>query len=318
MRGIRIVFGVLALSFTLTAAYPSTAQQSREKLNGLVQQLQSDPGNQDLRKQIIQLANAIVPRPTVPDQFYFLVGEASSDFQVARGQRDYARSIDEFQKASLQAPWVGSVYLDLGKAQELAGLHADAVTSLQFYLLATPNARDRDEVKTWILEDQGAAAADARRASEAPETSEQMPSISRDWGTQQAGEESFIGSLNGAKYVHEEVCGGTKSVMIEGDRARIETHLFDCRRDGTAIRQLESKTWSNPIIGRRTELTNWPPSTCAHLFGTADCGTAFTINNRFAELDFYAGGEKVTPSQIEQIKQTAQWDVSPEIYNRVQ
>jgi tetratricopeptide (TPR) repeat protein len=62
----------------------------------------------------------------------------------------YKRAIAEFESAANTAPWLSLAYFNLGVMQEKAGLFNDAIQSLKFYLLSSPDAKNARDVKNKI------------------------------------------------------------------------------------------------------------------------------------------------------------------------
>jgi hypothetical protein len=100
-----------------------------------------------LRRLIIHDALALDPKPRIPDQ-------ARARFDRGVGARGHAgsrdstlRAVDEFAAALFEAPWWGPAYLELGRALQRLGRRSEAATSLELYLLAEPQAPDRERVE---------------------------------------------------------------------------------------------------------------------------------------------------------------------------
>ncbi len=280
------------LAATMFAASPSAFAQSSADAAATLQQyvaeLQNSPDNQDLRRQIIQLVNSMEPKPSAPDQFYKLMGEASSDFHAAQSQSDYAAAVSEFGKASLLAPWVAGAYFDLGEAQENAGQHADAVQSFQLYLLAAPNAKDHAEVEQRILEDQGAAEADSVRAARAS-TGASGQSSSQNQETQQQSDADFIASLNGARY-RSETSGTHVELTIQGNQILSDEYFNG--DNFHHIYQIEGKTAEEPWASQGAQ------QLCIDSFGNTDCKSIYYIHQDYIEMDTYDRGTKVPDNTV--------------------
>jgi hypothetical protein len=180
----RIFIAALTLaSLSLTGV--ANAQTDSQSLTALVAQLQTNPSDDALRRRIIEQARTTRPAPQVPaearDNFIqgIAITQAATD---AGGQR---LAVARFNDALRLAPWWGDAYYNRGIAQDLAGEHAAAIASLQFYLLTGPSAQDERETRDRISAIQGRQALAAQNAvSEA-----------------QSREAAFWRSIDGARYL---------------------------------------------------------------------------------------------------------------------
>jgi tetratricopeptide (TPR) repeat protein len=115
-------------------------------------------------------------------------GKAFAD--VATDKDGFQKAATEFQAAAKVAPWLTEVYYNLGIVQDKAGLHKQAMQSLELYLLAAPNASDAREVRNLIyrleaLQEESQKA--ARKATEVKNKQrgiEELAGIWRLWGNQ--------------------------------------------------------------------------------------------------------------------------------------
>lgn len=103
-----------------------------------------------LREKIIKLAQKLQPPPEVPEEVhrYMVRGEVFA--KAAVDKNGFQRAAKEFQSATKVAPWIADAYYNLGIVQDKAGLYKLAMHSLEFYLLAAPNASDAREVRSLI------------------------------------------------------------------------------------------------------------------------------------------------------------------------
>ena len=129
-----------------------SAQNKTDSLNQYIAELQKIPEDNTTREKIIALALSMNPAPAVPEDLerYMVRGKTALD--LSKENKDYKKAINEFEKATLAAPWVSTAYYNLAISQELADDFAAALKSYKFYLLAEPNAADAKEVKTKIYE----------------------------------------------------------------------------------------------------------------------------------------------------------------------
>jgi len=132
----------------LVGAHLSGLQQ------GLLRQsladLQKRPDDLALRQKIIKLALVMNPPPAIPEEAKRLVDRGMAAVQGAGSADDFKDAAAEFAKASLAAPWVANVYSNLGVVQDKVGLYTEAISSLNLYLLAAPNAPDAEATKSLI------------------------------------------------------------------------------------------------------------------------------------------------------------------------
>lgn len=141
-----------AISFHLSIAC-LFAQQSqattspRERLQQYVTQLQASPSDDALRTKIIQLALSLDPRPAVPQDAAIDAAKGKTIFASATTPDDMKAAAAAFAQASNEAPWVPDYYYNEGLALEKAKQYDGAISALNFYLLAAPNAADAADVR---------------------------------------------------------------------------------------------------------------------------------------------------------------------------
>jgi hypothetical protein len=136
-------FMMSAMSFSSSLAASPKAQ-----LDAYVAELQSSPDDQALREKIIRLAKK--EKPKTPEGLTKLLGKGTYIIKHAQNPADFKDAVDAFKQASLLAPWKGSIYYNLGVAQEKAGDPQGAVNSFNLYLLAEPHAKDKEQVQERI------------------------------------------------------------------------------------------------------------------------------------------------------------------------
>ena len=132
------------------------AQQStpdpQTALSQAVAELQKNPADTALREKIIKLAAEMNPAPAMPEEAKRFMVRGATAFKAAKNPEDARDAVAEFEKATLAAPWLADAYNNLGVAQDKAGLYAEAIQSLKWYLLAAPNASDAEQKRTLIYE----------------------------------------------------------------------------------------------------------------------------------------------------------------------
>lgn len=122
----------------------------REQLQQYVTQLQANPSDDALRTKIIQIALTLDPKPANPSDLPEEVGAATYAFKSAQSETDMSGAADLFAKALLLAPWRADLYYNEGLSLEKAKRLDEAIKAFRFYLMASPNATDADEVKEKI------------------------------------------------------------------------------------------------------------------------------------------------------------------------
>jgi len=90
------------------------------------------------------------PKPPVPPEFNEVFGKATYQFKSAKGWQDYFHTVDAFGEAAELAPWLPDPYFNMGLAAEKMHAYSEAVEWYGFYLLAAPNAPDRQQVEQKI------------------------------------------------------------------------------------------------------------------------------------------------------------------------
>lgn len=113
--------------------------------------LHTDEG--PLRKRIISLALSMNPPPAVPERAIELEGRAETAVKAGKTRSDFRDAVEAYKKASLLAPWVPNIYLDLAQANEGAELWKDAISNYRLYLYARPAAANREEIELRIGHD---------------------------------------------------------------------------------------------------------------------------------------------------------------------
>jgi tetratricopeptide (TPR) repeat protein len=166
------------------------AQNKQVTLNQYVVDLQKNPNDYGLREKIIKLVRTMRPVPNIPEEADRFMARGTAAVKNAKTPNDFKDAVNEFEKATLAAPWLASAYYNLGIARDKAGLYAGAIKSLNLYLLASPNAADVKAVKNLIYEIEYKQEKTAKESS--PEAIAEK--------NRQA-EEDFIKKLDGVRYI---------------------------------------------------------------------------------------------------------------------
>lgn len=139
----------IILMLALTIALAPAAQLlagTRKAFDEALAQLKRDPEDLGLRKTVISLSRDLKSLPDVPEEVAVLKGKAAYIAKSATSQEDYRGAVDAYKQATLLAPWDANLYYNQGVMEEKAGLPADATRDFKLYLLAKPDADDREKV----------------------------------------------------------------------------------------------------------------------------------------------------------------------------
>lgn len=147
---------LLLITLCVSIAAPGLAASSKkaapsaseETLNQYVEELKKNPADDALREKIIKFASTI--KPEVPESAERSLIRGATFAQRATDSAGYRKAIAEFKTALNTAPWLALAYYNLGVVQEKAGLYAEALQNLKFYLLAAPTAKNARDVKNKI------------------------------------------------------------------------------------------------------------------------------------------------------------------------
>jgi cytochrome c6 len=142
-----LAFALAFCPSSLANAQESAAPSSREQLSQYVAQLQKNPSDDDLRGKIIKLALTLDPKPAIPDDAAVAAAKGKTIFTNASSPDDLKAAAAAYADASNLAPWVPDYYYNEGLALEKAGQFDDAITALNVYLMAAPDASDTNDVR---------------------------------------------------------------------------------------------------------------------------------------------------------------------------
>lgn len=110
------------------------------------------PNDIDLLTRIIELTKKLDPPPATSEEVERYVSRGLTAIKLAQAKSDYINALEEFKKALQLAPWVPTVYYNMGLVEEQAELYEEAIQSFKCYLLAAPHANDSHEIKKKIYE----------------------------------------------------------------------------------------------------------------------------------------------------------------------
>lgn len=159
-----VIAAVLAVGEPVIAAEKAG---SLETLKQYVADLKKNPENAELREKTIKYAQTMKQKPPAPEDYERHLSRGSAYLKKATDSDGYMKAMEEFRAAVALAPWIADAYENLAVAQEKAGLFAEAIQSLNFTLLADPNAKNAREIKnrTYELEVYAEDAKQALKAS---------------------------------------------------------------------------------------------------------------------------------------------------------
>ncbi len=162
----------LFLSAGLQAQSPASP---RDALKRNVEKFQSNPNDKALRETIISQAARLKPAPAAPEEArrHFVKGVTLQKDAVSVS--DYELAVDAYKRALSIAPWWPEAYFNLAAAQEGAGKYAEAMDSLNLYLLSKPADARQAQDKLYALE------AKAERAQAAKREEAKKPTFEGVW-----------------------------------------------------------------------------------------------------------------------------------------
>lgn len=263
----------------------------REALTYYVSALQKTTGGSDseqkLREKIIKLVLKIQPSPAVPEEAERYMARGSAAVKGATTAKDFEDAVVEFRKALRIAPWFAEGYYNLGVVQDKAGYYQDAIRSLKYYLLASPNTQDAKEVRSLIFEieyrQEKAQKGTERKAAE-QRANASLESLSGEYSEKMWGgtKVDWIPGVGSKAYSSKPTrngpwkeTGGSKiQVEITGNSIAITMHAISAQAvragetyqgtiSGTRIQGTMTEKWNHRfscprMINSRFEGTLWP------------------------------------------------------------
>ncbi|MGE5699599.1 MAG: hypothetical protein ACM31N_05990 [Deltaproteobacteria bacterium] len=232
MKRVYAWLGGIFLAASLLFALSGHAQSPQDLLGQYVAALKRNPDDYALREKIVRHVQTMSPAPAIPEEAERHMARGAAAVKNAKDVADFRDAVNEFEKATLAAPWLAGAYYNLGIARDKAGMYSDAIRSLKLYLLAEPDADDAKAVKMLIYE------IEYRQEKAAKESSPATIAVKK-----QKEEEDFLKKLDGATYTSY------------NPHDRRESHTFNIR-DGKAFKSSRAPWGSDKdgpylIEGRR-------------------------------------------------------------------
>lgn len=141
----KMVLGIGFLIFLLGSVPMARAEKS--DLQSLVACLQVDQDNEiALREKIIKLVRSMRVKPEVPAGVEEAMGKAKFILANGNSTEDFAKAAEAYREASLLAPWEADIYYNLGYMREKAGEYSRALINYSLYLMARPDAKDKQSI----------------------------------------------------------------------------------------------------------------------------------------------------------------------------
>ncbi len=138
---------VLFCAVTLAIlAFARDSENAQDVLKRNVAALQKKPGDDNLRRKIIELVAGTNPKPITPPEAAEHEGAAEYKMKNAKNIAGFADAAGEYATASLIAPWIAEAYYNEGLAWEKAGRPQEAFIAYKWYLAAAPDAKDSTDV----------------------------------------------------------------------------------------------------------------------------------------------------------------------------
>lgn len=186
---------IFVFTFLTLSASPF-AQSPREELQQMVQQLQKNPDDNALRKQIIKLAATLKPTPAIPEEARepFVMG--ATVLKKAIDPAGAGKAADLFTQALNIAPWFADAYYNRAVAREAAGQFEPAIDDLKLYLsFALTDAERREALDMTYAIKASAELASVKKAEE-----QKVAAAKAAADTPWAREAAFLKKMEGARY----------------------------------------------------------------------------------------------------------------------
>lgn len=126
------------------------AQTPREQFAQMLDVLQKTPKDDALRESIVKLARDLKPAPAVPEAARRNLVRGNTALDDATGVDDYARATTYYQDALALAPWWGTAYLSLARAEELQFDYDAAQRHLKLYMLSGASPDDARKAQDYM------------------------------------------------------------------------------------------------------------------------------------------------------------------------
>ncbi len=149
LLGILMLFASLAAQAQSQAAKSATAAHlpspdaaERRQLVALLAEFRSDPGNAELRGQIIDLAKTLRPAPLVPQLARADFTKAAARLKAAAALEDFKEAAGAFERVAIQAPWYADAYFNAATAYTKSGDYDTAEHNLALCMSAVRPGAD--------------------------------------------------------------------------------------------------------------------------------------------------------------------------------
>lgn len=152
IRAVLYSLGAALVAFAAAAAPAAEKAGANDTLKQYVAELRQNPASTELRDKIIKYVQAMKQKPPAPEEYERATVRGNAFLRKAADPADFKRVAEEFAAAVASAPWIADGYVNLAIAQEKTGQFADAVQSLNFALIADPNAKNSRDIRNKIYE----------------------------------------------------------------------------------------------------------------------------------------------------------------------
>jgi tetratricopeptide (TPR) repeat protein len=223
-----------ASGIALIPAADAQAADSQATLDQFVADLRKNPNDFALREKIIRHVQTMRPAPVIPEEAERYMARGAAAVKNAKSAKDFRDAVNEFEKATLAAPWMASANYNLGIARDKAGMYADAMKSLKLYLLAAPEASDAKAVKNLIYE------MEYKQEKAARESSPEVAAVKK-----QNTYEEWLRGLDGARFVGP------------SNRGNDLHHENEFIIRGTTITWRQRITYYGPNVVREVPIGQW-------------------------------------------------------------
>jgi tetratricopeptide (TPR) repeat protein len=238
----KIFLSVLMIMILITVISNLHAQTSQETITQYISDLQKNPNDYALREKIIRHVQTMKPAPAIPEEAERYMVRGRTAFKGAKEARDFNDAAHEFKQALLYAPWLAEGYYNLGIIQDKAGLYADAIKSLKFYLIAAPTAPDAQKVKELVYEIEYRQEKAAKESSPAAIAAKKEKEY-----------EDWLRKIDGRRYVHRDPDTRITNILDIKGRTLICGYIIEPGSPASGPRDIYMETERYEIYGRVVE-----------------------------------------------------------------
>lgn len=214
-----LIFGIVG------QAYADNAEQAlRGKLEALERSAGGSTEEARLLGEIGAAMQALQGRP-VPQEARRRMARGQAAVSAAQDAEGFGRAAEEYQAATVAAPWWADAYYNLGVIADKAGQYDLAMRSLKIYLAAGPDDTAAVEDLIYKIEfrkEEAARAAGEERERQARERRERVRNLAGIWV-----EQTFTGGKVGVGQVYAE----TFWELVPQDASAFELAYKSHRRD---------------------------------------------------------------------------------------